>query len=780
MMNKLILSIALVCGCGGGIQLDSADLGSIDFQNPNILTISPARAELIIGTVQQFSASQPVQWFVVEPNGGELTGAPGEYVALAQPGKYHLMAVSERDSRNSEVAEITIVAPTSTSLFAGSVSTEGGAGYVDAQATAARFRTPTDVVKDGKGNLYVADSYNNTIRKIDLATAQVTTVAGRPGEPGSEDGPGNIARFFSPQGLAIDGSGDLYVSDSDNATIRKITLPAGQVTTVAGTAGEFGSKDATGTAARFSGPAGLAIDGDNLFVAEFGNDTIRKIDLKNKKVTTLAGHAGDSGSDDGVGDKASFSYPSSIVVAGKFLYVTDFLNDTIRKIEISERKVTTLAGSATEPGGSIDGVGDAARFRSPKSIATDGAGHLFVGDGENHTIRVIDIASRKVETLAGIVGQAGARDDMVHAAQFKAPGGMAVEKNQLYLADTGNHTVRKINLTENTVSTFAGLAVQSGTIDGVGPKASFAQPEGVVQAGGFVYVAEAATSVIRQVDLRSGQATVFAGRANVSGIADGIKDQARFRGPTGLTADNDVVYVADSGNHCIRQLVTSAGKVTTFVGSAEIEGSEDGTGGTARFSRPEGIVADGRGHLYVTDTGNHTIRKIDIASRAVVTLAGRANVPGTADRPGTAARFRSPAGIAIDPTGRYLYIADVENHTVRQLDLTTQAVITFAGKAVNSGYADGVGAAARFDRPASLLLDQQSLYVGERKNGRVRKIDLDTRNVRTWFGATEKHEIQLGTFPGALSELGGMAKISAKEILLADRDGNLLVKLNLP
>jgi hypothetical protein len=235
-----------------------------------------------------------------------------------------------------------------------------GVGGADGTGSAARFYNPYSVAVDSAGNVYVADSSNDMIRKITPAGV-VTTLAG--GKMGSTDGIGNAARFYDPCGVAVDSAGNVYSADSGNHTIRKIT-PFGVVTTLAGLAGSRGNADGTGSAARFSSPSDVATDSaDNFYVADFGNQTIRKITPAGV-VTTLAGLAGSMGGADGTGSAARFHSPEGVVVDGAGnVYVADTENSTIRKIT-SAGVVTTLAGLAGSEG-SANGSGSAARFNWP-------------------------------------------------------------------------------------------------------------------------------------------------------------------------------------------------------------------------------------------------------------------------------------------------------------------------------------------------------------------------------------------------------------------------------
>jgi sugar lactone lactonase YvrE len=324
---------------------------------------------------------------------------------------------------------------------------------------------------------------------------------------GSADGPGRVARFFSPEGVAADGAGNVYVADTKNHTIRKIT-PAGFVTTLAGAAGVGGSADGVGAGAQFNFPGGVAADRAGIvYVADTNNHTIRKV-RPDGVVTTLAGAAGVEGSADGAAADAQFSFPESLAVddAGN-LFVTDTGNDTIRKISPAG-VVTTLAGSPQQSG-DTDGRGAGAQFSGPHGIAVNRTGHVFV-------------------------------------------------------ADTGNDTIRKIS-PRGVVITLAGAAGMLGSMDGTGADARFAEPFGVaVNRAGKLFVADV-DDVIRKIS-PAGVVTTFAGTAGAFGRADGTGAAAQLDHPDGVAVDDeDNVYVADHDNNSIRK-ITRAGVVTTLAG----------------------------------------------------------------------------------------------------------------------------------------------------------------------------------------------------------------------
>ena len=335
------------------------------------------------------------------------------------------------------------------------------------------------------------------IRKV-TPGGVVTTLAGLAGEiyPGSTDGTGSAAQFYYPQGIAVDGAGNVYVADSGNNTIRKVT-PDGVVTTLAGLAGSYGSTDGTGTAAEFSYPTGVAVDGaGNVYVADRFNNTIRKV-TPNGVVTTLAGLVGSSGSTDATGSDARFNEPVGVAVDGAGnIYVADSRNNTIRQVTPGG-VATTLAGLAGSSG-STDATGSAARFNDPQFVAVDGAGNAYVADTENHTIRKVT-PDGVVTTLAGLAGSSGSTDSTGSAARFSSPSGVAVDgTGNVYLADTYNHTIRKVT-PGGVVTTLAGLAGGPGSTDSTGIAARFNRPGSVaVDGAGNVYVADTGNNTIRK------------------------------------------------------------------------------------------------------------------------------------------------------------------------------------------------------------------------------------------------------------------------------------------
>ena len=337
---------------------------------------------------------------------------------------------------------------TDSTVVAGSDS----AGYKDGLGPDARFDHPFGLALDNAGNLYIADEGNSLIRKIDPAT-NVTTFAGMVGVIGSANGADSLSSFNKPFSVAADASGNVFVADAGNNLIRKIT-PDGTVSTFAGT-GVAGADD--GTQATFNSPLGVATDqAGNVYVADYGNDLIRKI-TADGTVSTIAGKKGVSGTADGSDTTARFNLPESLAVdAAGNIYVADNGNNMIRKITAAG-VVSTLAGNGSV--GNANGNGASASFHSPFGIAVDAAGNIYVADAGNNMIRKIT-PDGTVSTFAGS-GAKGAGNATGAQATFNTPAGLAVDvAGNVYVSDENNNLIRKISPV-GVVSTLAKMRVKS-------------------------------------------------------------------------------------------------------------------------------------------------------------------------------------------------------------------------------------------------------------------------------------------------------------------------------
>lgn len=535
-----------------------------------------------------------------------------------------------------------------------------------------------------------------------------TTLAGAAGASGGVDGNGVNARFLGPGGLALDKAGNIYVADTWNHAIRKVS-PAGAVTAFAGALGTPGAGDGFRLAARFRYPYGVAVDSlDNIYVADTFNCTIRKIDAAGF-VTTLAGSADGCGTANGIGSAARFYWPYGLAVdgAGNVL-VADTYNHAIRKITPAG-VVTTLAGLAGSEG-NLNGSGGAARFRYPKGVAADPAGNLYVADTRNVAIRKISAAGL-VTTLAGSVdtlrkwAQHGYDGEDAYREDCLAGLVACNAKSIIYLlqnASEGWHLWLGGNVvlgmyilgtpspvdghrTDDWVKRCNSLGISTqipvlfNSPDSFA--GDFAQHDGYLQwfansinwapAGQFIVCMGLQVHRNQQISAAwtPDYVNQMAGRLkqlNGSRFKIAIHDTYPQCNTWGKGGNIDIIYLEPEGRSAaeltqvINDIVFQTGK------AVEVRATEsyDGIGTAARFTTPVGLAADKQGNLYVADAGAHTVRKID-PSGLVSTLAGAAANAGSADGLNTLARFNQPSGLALDEFGN-LYLVDTLNHTVRK------------------------------------------------------------------------------------------------------------------
>lgn len=568
---------------------------------------------------------------------------------------------------------------------------------------------PAGVAVDADGTIYVSDSSTHVIYKLDASGAKTTWV-GQPYYPIydgavqiglSHDAQGDQARFFGPAAMVFDAQGNLYVADTGNHTIRKVT-PDGTVSTFAGTPLMADTVDGNGAAARFRLPRSLAVDAtDTLYVGEIS--AIRKI-APNGDVTTLAGQGNQPGSADGIGSAALFFRPGVALAPNGNLVVADTSNHIVRQVTPTG-EVSTIAGVAGQSG-RADGIGAQARFNSPRAVLVDATGRILVADTESDAIRQI-ASDGRVTTFAGVTGGFGMEDGTGAAASFDEPWGITLDRiGNAFVAERGGRRVRRIT-PEGMVTTLS----ESGS-NMQGPSAI------AIDATGNLIIAPARQDTVLKMTaqgsllnmagqpLQSDQA-VGAGAFNrytyllgATMHADGstyVSDQAsraiwRFSptgemsqlpiqwaevplaGPNGLAFDPaGNLYVADRTLNVIVK-ITPEGVLTVLAGMPHQWGYADGKGKDARFGGPCGVAVDGEGNVFVADTGTNTIRRIT-PDGTVTTIGGKFGIYGSADGIGEQAHFFAPHGLAIDDEGT-LYIAEEWNHAIRKGQLAGPPVIT--------------------------------------------------------------------------------------------------------
>jgi sugar lactone lactonase YvrE len=535
------------------------------------------------------------------------------------------------------------------------------------------------------------------------APTELTRLAGQPGGFGHVDGTLAAAHFQDPWQLACDGHGHVYMTEDGKQVIRRIDLDAGQVDTLAGTPMGIGATDGIGAAAEFWGPSQLALDGDRLYVADVEHNLLRVVDIAARSVRTLGDVKG--GWRDGPLATAMFNEPEGVFVDGGMLYVGDTDDDMIRKIDLARGVVSTLAGDL--PFGFADGIGKAARFHKPMFITGDHHGNLYVADILNRAVRVVRERDGAVSTLA----------------KFDALTlGLLVDGDRLLVSLSDNRIVA-IDRQSGVVTNWLGVAGKGAFADGNAKEARFSRPAGMCLDGkGHVILGDSGNFVVRSIELASGNVTTIAG-VHPAGARDGDGASARFDGPQGIVWDgvSNAWLVADSNNSTIRRVDGKTGATTTIAGAAGIAGNVDGIGSAARFDHPQGVALDGRGHLYVADSGNRVVRVVTLASGAVETFS---------PAPDRLLRLTFPTGVAV--AAGALFIVDYDASVVFGAELRDPRLAVVAGAVGQLGLRDGKGGAARFNHPQAIAYGGgDALFVGDAGNQAIRRLGVKDHRVTT-------------------------------------------------
>jgi uncharacterized protein (TIGR03437 family) len=588
-------------------------------------------------------------------------GGPATSASLAEPRDVAVDAIGNvyiADSGNSRIRKVTPNGVISTVAGNGDFAFSGDGG----QAAEAALHYPQGVAVDSAGNLYISDTVNNRIRKV-TAAGVITTVAGT-GEAGfsGDGGPATAARLSQPGGVATDAGGNLYIADGDNGRIRKVT-PAGIITTVAG-GGDTVGDGGPATAAGLNSPTDIAVDAaGNLYIGDHFNQRIRKVSFLGT-ITTLAGtgELGFSG-DGGPAAAARLNDPAGVTVtsAGD-VYFTDSRNRRIRRVN-ANGIIATVAGSGNFKFSGDGGPATSAALNLPSSVAVDALGNLYIADTANHRVRKVT-TSGVITTVAGN-GTAGFSGDggPATAASLNAPYSVAVDGNgNIYIADTDNQRVRKVS-PSGTITTIAGGGENPG--DGIpATSAQLDSPEGVaVDSPGNVYIATG--TQVRKVSF-AGTISTLAGTGEEGYSGDGgPATSARLNLAWGVDVDaSGNVYIADLQNHRIRK-VNSGGTITTVAGNG-VEGySGDGGPATnASLNFPYGVTVDAGGNLFIADSYNSVIRRVN-SSGVISTVAGGGEESGDG-RPATQVVLDFILDAAVDGAGN-LYIADQGSERIRKV-----------------------------------------------------------------------------------------------------------------
>jgi uncharacterized protein (TIGR03437 family) len=587
-------------------------------------------------------------------------------------------------------------------------------------AIAAPLNQPAGLALDRSGSIYIADTNNYRVRRVS-ATGIITTVAGTGTFGYSGDGgPATSAQISRPYGIAIDGAGNLYIADYDNHRIRRVST-GGVITTVAGKGtGGFSGDGGLATSALLWFPHGVSVDDSGtLYIADLYNNRIRKVSPAGI-ISTLAG-TGSSGfsGDGGPATNAQLAYPYSAAVDGAGnVYIADRQNHRIRRVSPAGM-ITTVAGKGTgSDSGSDGGPATSAILNFPSDVALDAAGNIYIPDG---TLRIRKVStSGMITTVAGNGLQYSGDGGPAASAQLFNPYGVAADATgNFYIADSRNYRIRGVS-PDGMITTIAGTGVIGFSGDsGPATSARLAGPKGLaVDQSGNLYFADG-SSRVRKVS-PGGIITTVAGGGSYSGTGDGGPAvNARLTGAAGVAVDGaGNLYITDSLEYRVRK-VSPNGTISTLAGTGIAGFSGDGgPAASAQLSHPAGIAVDEAGNVFIADSANYRIRKVS-PDGIITTVAGTGTSSLSGDGgPATSAPLVGPSDVAVDRSGN-LYIVDYRR--IRKVS-GDGIITTLAGTGSYAYSGDGgLAANATFLAPQNVALDGSgNIYITDTQANAVR------------------------------------------------------------
>jgi sugar lactone lactonase YvrE len=616
---------------------------------------------------------------------------------------------------------ITVVAGNGTSGFSGQ----------NGPATSAELGRPAGVAVDRAGNLFIADAGNNVVWKVTAATGTITEVAGNGTAGFSGDGsPATSAELNFPNSVAVDSAGNLYIADEFNNVIRKVSAATGTIATVAGTAGifNFSGNDGPAISAELGLPSGVAVDSaGDFYIADFGDDVVWKVFATILPFPTTA-----------VGSASAVQNVFLQLNAAQTITSITATPSQAAKQEYLAGTVTGCAvdGATSNPAGTICTVPVTFQpaytgNRGVSLLAVTNTGTFAFGLSGIGTGPQVALIPGTIVTAAGNGTPGDSGDGGAPAsAELSSLTGIAVDSaGNSYIADTGNNVVRKISAANGTITTVAGNGTAGFSGDGgAATSAELNLPQGVaVDSAGNLYIADGNNERIRFVSAATGTITTIAG--NGTGVFSGDNGPATTAGlsdPMGLVVDSaGNLYIADTGNQRVRFVSATTGTITTIAGNGTQGFSGDGGAATsAELNTPKGVALDSAGNLYIAHAS--AVRKVTATTGTITTVAGNGTSSFSGDGgAATSATLNNPAGVAVDSAGN-LYIADTLNQRIRFVSAGTGTIITIAGNGTQgSSGNNGAATSATLNDPQDIALDSVgNLYISDSRNFVLREVEV--------------------------------------------------------
>ncbi len=652
----------------------------------------------------------------------------------------------------------------------------GGNLFNNLQATNTILNSPAGVATDTNGNLFIVDTINNVVRKVTTNGVAKIIAGTGVGWLYGDGGAATNANFYFPNAVTVSSSGNVYISDNGNNCIRKVDTN-GVITRVAGNGTNgFTGDGGVATNARISSPLGLCLDtAGNLFFADSLNNRIRKV-ATTGTITTVAG--GGNGGDGGPATSAALGSPSGVVVdSSGNMFIADTGNSRIRKVNTSGT-ISTVVGTGTAGYSGDGGAATSAKINSPDGVAFDKFGNLLIVDTSNHCIR--KLTNSIITTVAGS-GTNGFFGDggLATNANLSQPQNVSVDTNgNLFIADYGNSRIRKVG-TNGIITTVAGHILNDGDY-ATDATLGFAYGS-AIDALGNIYIADTYNNRIRKVGVNGIITTVVGNGIPTYSGDGGLATNASLKSPQGVALDAaGNLFVADSSNSRIRKVDTN-GIISTVAGTGAFGFSGDGGAATNAKIRANGVTVDAAGNLFIAEVLNGRIRKVD-TNGIITTVAGNGSFGSSGDGgAATSAGLAFPYGTAVSSSGN-LFIADGINSRVRKVD-TNGIISTYAGNGTNGFSGDGGKATnSSLSIPSGVALDAiGNVFISDANYVVVRKVSTNGI-ISTIAGSGLVNGVGVGGDGGpanqaSFSTLHGVTTDNAGNVFIADSGNSRIRKV---
>jgi sugar lactone lactonase YvrE len=680
-------------------------------------------------------------------------------------------------------------------------------------AITANLKGPISVALDASGNIYIAESEQHRIRKVDALSKVITTVAGT-GAAGFT-GDGMIAtksKLFNPSGVTLDVLGNIYISDCGNDRIRRVDVVTNIMTTVAGMIGGRNTDGINATLAELSCPSSLVFDASgNMFFLDINRCKVKRVDAMTQKITTVVGTGKIGNYGNGVAaTTAQLNYPSGLSLdASGNMYISDTVNQLIRRVDAKTKIITTIAGTGVEGFNGDNIRATKAQLHFPSGITVDAKGNIFIADRFNYIVRRIDPVTLNITTHAGTAGSRGYDDNvMATSAKMIGPTGVTVDAGgNMLIADYDANRVRYIfdrsfapteaptlrpTKAPTTLKPSYGASIPNPLIitnlagggisnndDVPAVTANLKGPSYVaLDASGNIYIADSEHHRIRKVDALSKVITTVAGTGAAGYSGDNkVATKSLLSSPSGVTLDVlGNIYISDCGNDRIRRVDVVTNIMTTVAGMIGGRNTDGINATLAQLSCPSSLVFDASGNMFFADVFHHKIKRIDAMTQKITTVVGTGKIGNYGNGvAATTAQLNTSAGLSLDASGN-MYISDTFNHLIRRVDAKTKIITTIAGTGVEGFNGDNIRATkAQLNFPSGITVDAKgNIFIADRSNAIVRRIDPVTLNITTHAGTAGSRGYIDNVMATSAKMIGpaGVTVDAGGNMLIADYDAN--------